>query len=307
MKDVAQILSWIENSDISKDQQKEILAFVKEISDSNDVLEFQVKRLKDNLKINTRFLNSAVEDLERTVELLKDSNQQLNNFVKIASHDLKSPLRSISSFSALLDKMLKDKLTPKESEYFNIIENSAKSMGALIEDLLLFSRINAEDLNIKDESLNDMLNEVLQNLDFDIKRNEVVIENKVKPTSIKCDSIKFKQVLQNLIANGIKFSTFDGNRPHIVLDMEEDHQAWKFSIKDNGIGVEDKYVSEIFQEFKKLNGNNFEGTGMGLSICQKIVKKHDGKIWISKNNAEKGAEFCFTIAKNLDPQEDPSS
>jgi len=299
LKNLDEILKWIEKSNIPNSRLEEIEEYFKEMKRECELKNFQVSRLKDNLKINTRFLNLTVHDLEHTVELLSDSNQQLNNFVKIASHDLKSPLRSISSFSALLGKMLNDKLTPKESEYFRIIETSAKSMGALIEDLLLFTRINAESLNIKEEYLDSMLNEVLQNLDFDIKKNQVVIENKTRPYLIRCDSIKFKQVLQNLIANGIKFSCFKDNIPHIVLEAEEKPAVWKFSVKDNGIGIDDIYKIEIFNEFKKLNGNDFEGTGMGLSICKKIINKHNGEIWIDEK-VNHGTTFCFTIDKHLE-------
>lgn len=298
MSSVDKIVELVGSSELSEEQKRLVLDEVETIKTELELKTFQTSRLKDNLKINTRFLNKTVEDLEKTVGLLKDSNQQLSNFVKIASHDLKSPLRSISSFSALLNKMLVGKLNEKEVDYFQIIETSAKSMSALIDDLLLFTRINAEDLNVKDEGLTQMLQEVLHNLDHDIKNNEVLIENNFKEISLNCDPIKFKQVLQNLIGNGIKFSSYDGNKPQIILNLEEDSNMWVFSIQDNGIGIDKEFRDDIFSEFKRLNGNEFEGTGMGLSIVKKIINKHQGNIWVADSH-KKGTTVVFTLPKQL--------
>lgn len=302
MSNQEKIISWLNDSDLTEEQKVIARNFLEEAKDVSDVKDFQIKRLKDNLKINTRFLNKAVEDLEKTVNLLKDSNRQLGNFVKIASHDLKSPLRSISSFSALLNKMLNGKLNEKESQYFKIIESSAKSMSALIDDLLLFTRINSEILNISEEDLMQLMGEVKNNLNYDIEANQVNLECHLKPIMFKCDPIKFKQVMQNLIANSIKFSTYEGNKPHIILEVNETDKKWCFSVKDNGIGIDEEFREVAFQEFKKLNGNAFEGTGMGLSIVKKIIDKHDGEIWIEPRS-EKGTTISFTISKDLTSEE----
>lgn len=298
MNELIEISNLIESSRLTEKEKQVTIEYISSIKKKYEVKKFIAKRLEENLIINTRFLDKAVNDLEKTVELLQISNRQLSSFVKIASHDLKSPLRSISSFSGLLDKILGDKLSKKEKEYFGIIEKSAKSMAALIDDLLLFTRINAEKLNVQDEDLNIMLNEVLQSLDYDIQKNNAIVERVVKPISLKCDPIKFKQLLQNLIANGIKFSSFEGSIPHIVIELNEDATHWIFKVQDNGIGISDDYRNEVFNEFKKLNGESFEGTGMGLSICKKIVNKHNGEIWVSPEVVS-GTEFVFTIDKNL--------
>lgn len=292
------IITWINDSDISDEHKLVIEGYFKEFEEEDQLKDFRIQRLKDNLKINTRFLNKAVEDLEKTVTLLKDSNKQLGNFVKIASHDLKSPLRSISSFSALLSRMLGEKLNDKENEYFEIIESSAISMVELIDDLLLFTRINSENLNIEDKELTDLTNDVLNNLMYDIEKTGTTVDCNFEPIVFKCDGIKFKQVLQNLISNSIKFSSSEGNKPHIVLDLKETPSQLCFSVEDNGIGIQEEFRELAFQEFKKLNGHSYEGTGMGLSIVKKIVNQHKGDIWIEPKSG-KGTNISFTIAKDL--------
>ncbi len=293
-----QIIEWIKDSDLSDGQSKAIADFL-DAADKNDNLQkFQIKRLKENLKINTRFLDKAVQDLEKTVILLKASNSQLSNFVKVSSHDLKSPLRSISSFSGLLLKMLDGKLNDKEESYFQIIEKSAKSMSQLIDDLLIYTKLNAEHLNVDNYGLEILLSDVLQNLNFDISSNNVIVENNMEHINLDCDAIKFKQLLQNLISNAIKFSTYGDNQAHIILESFNHPQEWQFTISDNGIGIDKSFRNDVFGEFTKLNGNDFEGTGIGLSICKKIVDKHRGRIWIEPKD-EVGTKIAFTIAKNL--------
>lgn len=298
MSELNQIISWISSSDLAEEKKASALDYLKRYLQDAKKKDFQIKRLQSNLTINTRFLNKTVEDLESTVKLLKDSNHQLSNFTRIASHDLKSPLRSISSFSALLNKMLRGKLVKKEEDYLEIIESSAKSMSDLIDDLLTYTRINEESLNINEENLSSLIREVLLNLDFDIKYNQVTIENMLPDIQIYCDSIKMKQVFQNLIANSIKFSSIENNKPYIVIESKEDDNKWIFSIEDNGIGIENEFKELVFQEFQKLNGASFEGTGMGLSIVKKIVKKHEGDIWIEPEK-KNGTKIIFTISKNL--------
>jgi len=298
MSDHDKFIGWIKNSDLLAEQKLAIQQHLQVIQKEGELKDFQIKRQKDNLKINSRFLNKAVEDLEETVDLLKDSNRQLANFVKIASHDLKSPLRSICSFSALLNKKLSEKLDDKEAYYFKILESSAQSMSELIDDLLLFTRINSENLNIESQELAPLVSEVLSILQYDIGQNGVKLECNFEAATIKCDPIKLKQVFQNLISNSIKFSSIEGNKPHVILGLEESNDEWIFSVKDNGIGIEKEFREVIFQEFQKLNGNSFEGSGMGLSIVKEIVHKHKGRVWIEPESME-GTTIIFTISKAL--------
>jgi signal transduction histidine kinase len=292
------ILDWIKNSNLSADQKLATEKYLEKIQNDEGLKSFQIQRLKDNLKINSRFLNKTVEDLEETVNLLQDSNSQLGNFVKVASHDLKSPLRSIASFSALLNRMLAGKLNEKETEYFEIIESSAKSMYALIDDLLLFTKVNSEKLKIDKVELLSLVTEVITILNYDIENSKAVIKCNFKPVTLECDPIKFKQVLQNLISNSIKFSTYEGNIPHVILDLEETQDQWRFSIKDNGIGIDERFRDAAFMEFNKLNGDSYEGTGVGLSIVQKIIKKHNGEIKIEPTKGP-GTTIVFSISKNI--------
>lgn len=261
-------------------------------------MDFQVKRQKEIQSINMRFLDKTVNDLETSNEKLISVNSQLASFVHIASHDLLSPLRSISSFSGLLKKITNDKLNESEKEYLNIIETSAISMAKLIDDLLIFVRVNAENLNISHTDCSGIIESVLELLNFDIDESKIEISYPTCQGVINCDEVKLKQLLQNLIANAIKFSS-SSEQAKIDIKVLEEEDHWLFSVADNGIGIEKEFQDVIFEELKKLNGVTFEGTGMGLSICKKIAELHGGRIWV-ESELGKGSTFYFTIAKSLE-------
>lgn len=302
MNEYNQILDWIKSSNISDERVNSIQTFFAELQEKEELNNFQIKNLRDQVRINTRFLDKAIQDLEKSISQLKITNNQLSNFVKIASHDLKSPLRSISSFSGLLKKKLEGRLDDEEKEYCSFIEFNARSMSALIDDLLLFTKINSEDLNIREANVENMLNDVLSNLEHDIQKHKVKVIQKFDSQVINCDEIKFKQVLQNIISNSIKFSSVDGKIPEISFNNFEQNNQWCYSIKDNGIGIDQKFKTEIFTEFSKLNGNLYDGTGMGLSICKNIAQKHGGEIWIEDGDGC-GVNIIFSISKSIDTQQ----
>lgn len=232
--------------------------------------------------------------LEKYIE----SNIQLEQFAHIASHDLKSPLRTVGSFSSLLKRRAKDKLNENEMEYLDMISNAAKLMWNLVDDLMIYSQVNSLQMNLTSNDANHLLKEVLANLNFSIKEKNAKVKVANLPTKIMVDETKIRQVYQNLIANSLKFMP-EGRTPEININCVPENGFWKFSIQDNGIGIPDEYREKVFKPYKQLHTKDkFEGTGMGLAICKKIVEKHGGNISFESEEG-KGTTFYFTILSTL--------
>ncbi len=235
---------------------------------------------------------------EKNNELKKyiDSNMQLENFAYVASHDLKGPIRTIVGFSQLLQKRTGNKLNHEEKEYLDFILSATKNMYNLINDLLNYSRVDSQVKQSTQISLNVLINNIIQSLHSSISQNNTKIITNNIPKFILADETKIKQLFQNLIANGIKF-TREKEQPIIEINCIEKKNKWQFSVKDNGIGIKEEYFEKIFLLFKKLHTHDqYEGTGIGLSLCKKIVEQHHGKIWLS-SELGKGTTFYFTIKK----------
>ncbi len=251
------------------------------------------KKRKDiQIENNLREINNKNIELEKYIK----SNYDLQNFAFIASHDLKAPLRTILSFSQLLKRSVYHDLSDKERVFIDIILRSSKSMEELIEDLLNYSDVNNSKLNVAEINTAEFMNDLLINISSDIEAARARINIKKIPEIIFGDKIKLGQLFQNLIRNGIKFHKAN-MLPEITIDYTDVGESWQFSISDNGIGIAKEYLSDIFKIFKTLNNkSDFKGHGIGLSICQQIVAKHDGNIWVDSIEGE-GSTFTFTIKK----------
>lgn len=227
-----------------------------------------------------------------------ESNLQLENFAYIASHDLQTPLRTIISFTQLLRKNLNDKLQPEEFEYMEFIIKATKNMLNLVKDLLNFSNINNGTLQFKRISINTLLSQLIKEIEYDIKKSKSKIIFLEEDIIIDADELKLKQLFQNLILNAIKFSKKDDS-PLVTISAENSKNYWHFKIKDNGIGIKKEYQEKIFLLFKRLHTKSeFEGTGIGLSICKKIVEQHGGEIGFNSEYG-KGTTFYFSIKKEI--------
>lgn len=257
--------------------------------------------IKEELLIKNNSLKKAEErlalkntDLQRYIDL----NVELEQFAYIASHDIKAPLRTISSFIGILKKKFEDRAMEKEKGYFELVEKSAKSLNLLIDDLLGFSKSGSKTLKVTLVSLEPLLSEIIQNLDFSINQTNATIQLQNCDFQFHADQIKLKQILQNLLSNALKFK--EDNRPPIInISAKEDTKFIYISIEDNGVGISEKHFDKVFQKFAQLNNKNkFEGSGLGLSIVSKYVKKHQGEIWIKQNEIN-GVTFTFTIDKSL--------
>jgi signal transduction histidine kinase/predicted negative regulator of RcsB-dependent stress response len=249
-----------------------------------------------------RIAEGELEKKNAILEKYIESNIQLEQFAHIASHDLKSPLRTVGSFSSLLKRRAKEKLNTNELEYLDMISNAAKLMWNLVDDLMTYSQVNSLQMNLAPNNANQLVEEVLANLDFSIKENNAQINVLNLPEKFMVDETKVRQVFQNLISNSLKFMPPD-TTPKINIDCVSENGFWKFSVQDNGIGIPAEYHDKVFKPYKQLHTKDkFEGTGMGLAICKKIVEKHGGDISF-ESKIGKGTTFYFTILSTLEQEE----
>jgi len=231
-------------------------------------------------------LFSLNEDLLR-------SNKELEQFAYVASHDLQEPLRTISSFTQLLSQRYKDKLDQDANEFIQFAVDGAIRMQSLINGLLDYSRIETKGKKFSVVDMHEVLGQVVNNLNLKIQEKIALVTNDELP-EVVADSGQMVQLLQNLIGNALKFCK---SSPRIHISAREEREHFLFSIKDNGIGIEDQYYNRIFQIFQRLHPREeYGGTGIGLAICKRIVERHGGKIWV-ESKPGKGSLFYFTIIK----------
>mgnify|MGYP001235058824 CR=1 FL=1 len=231
-------------------------------------------------------------ELKETLKQLKISNSELEQFAYIASHDLKEPLRIITSFLQLLQRRYSDVLDEDANDFINFAVDGSIRLHELIDDLLLYSKINTRTDEFACVDMNDVLEIVETNLDILIKENDAVITSEKLP-KIWVDKTQMIQLFQNLINNSIKYRGSQSPKIHISALKEED--KWIFSVEDNGIGIPSKYVKQIFKIFKRLHDSHeYNGTGIGLAISKRIVEKHGGSIWVDKEIIN-GTKFNFSI------------
>lgn len=259
---------------------------------------FAIKNNRDKLEkevlIRTRQLQEKIGETEKLNKKLSLSNKELQNYAQITSHDLKSPLRTISGFVSLLDKKNKDSYDKKDQQYMDFIKNGTIKMTEVVEDLLNLSKVN---ISVEDNliSIQSVIDETLKGLDFQIQEKNVTIIRSGFFPEIKMDKTNALQLFQNLIANAIKYN--ENPNPEVQITSEENDDAYLFSIKDNGLGIENKYHDEIFEIFKRLHVNDeYEGSGIGLAICKKIVEKYNGQISL-ESIPGKGSTFYISFAK----------
>ncbi|MFW9873283.1 MAG: PAS domain-containing protein [Candidatus Thorarchaeota archaeon] len=237
-----------------------------------------------------------IDDLKQYTEKLESSNKELEQFAYIASHDLQEPLRKIRNFTELLEEKTKDNLDEKAKKYMFYITNGVLRMQGLINDLLTYSRITTRAKPFEAVNLEIALSDVLDNIQTVINESNAKITHDKLPT-IEADKSQLKQVLQNLISNGIKFQREDA--PIIHISVKEQDNNWLFSVQDNGIGIEAEYADRIFVIFQRLHTKSeYPGTGIGLAVCRKIIERHGGKIWLDSQPGV-GSTFHFTIPKKM--------
>jgi light-regulated signal transduction histidine kinase (bacteriophytochrome) len=237
---------------------------------------------------------SSERNLLRLSEELLRSNKELENFAYIASHDLKEPLRMVSSYTGLLAKQYEGKLDERAQEYIFFAKDGARRMYDLLDGLLEYSRIHTREKEFSGVDLNLVMDSVIKNLSLIIKERDAIIHYKNLPV-VFADESQMILLFQNLISNGIKFSP---ERPEIIVSSESENRHFVFAVKDNGMGIDSQYFDKVFLIFQRLMPRaQFEGTGIGLAICKRIIERHEGKIWIESEPGH-GSTFFFTIPEN---------
>jgi signal transduction histidine kinase len=234
----------------------------------------------------------ARQELERSIAELARSNSDLQQFAYVASHDLQEPLRMVASYTQLLAKRYKGKLDEDADEFIAYAVNGANRMQALIQDLLAFSRVDRQGQQFLRTSVETLLGYALDNLKAAIEDCRAVVTHDALP-DVLADERQLLHVLQNLLSNAIKFRGPEPPRIHVTADRRGDE--WLFSVRDNGIGIDPQYGDRIFVIFQRLHTSaEYPGTGIGLSLCKKIVERHGGRIWV-ESQVGQGATFYFTL------------
>ncbi|RUA33566.1 MAG: hypothetical protein DSY77_09640 [Bacteroidetes bacterium] len=255
----------------------------------------------EKIIIQQRKLNESInQDNQKMIDtqkILKDKNEELNQFAHTISHDLKEPLRSMQAFAHLTISKYKESIPEKGQEFLTHIQTASERMALLLDSLLEYSQIGRSKKK-SEFSVDAIVKELEKDLSQLIQENGAEIKHENLPT-IAGYEIEFKQLLQNLIANAIKFKK-EEESIEVKINAKENQEYWKFFVSDNGIGIDSKHQEKIFTIFHRLHKNKFPGTGLGLANCKKIVEIHGGNIGVD-SVPEEGSTFYFTISKNLEP------
>jgi PAS domain S-box-containing protein len=236
------------------------------------------------------------EHLVKSTEELKRSNDELQQFAYVASHDLQEPLRMVASYTQLLAKRYRGRLDSDANEFIDYAVDGCNRMQELIRDLLAYSRSGADDKALREISGETALKEALANLRATIEESGAVVTYDSLP-AITSDDTQLALVFQNLVGNAIKYRGAEAPRVHISA-AKNGGKVWTFSVRDNGLGIEPQYFERIFILFQRLHGRQeFNGTGIGLAICKKIVERLGGRIWV-ESQPDKGSIFYFSLPES---------
>ncbi|MBI5680643.1 MAG: two-component sensor histidine kinase [Methanobacterium sp.] len=242
-----------------------------------------------------RILNELNENLKKESEKLEDANKELEAFAYSVSHDLRVPLRAIDGFSRIVIEDYEDKVDDEGKRLLNIIRENTHKMGQLIDDILLLSRASRQEMKIMPIDMESLVRNIFNDLKPSIEDRNVQIE--IKPLlPASGDRILLQQVLSNLITNSIKFTK---NKDNAIIEIgsEEGKNENIYYVKDNGAGFNMKYANKLFGLFQRLHGSEeFEGTGVGLSIVQRVIRRHGGRVW-GEGKVNEGATIYFTLPK----------
>ena len=254
----------------------------------------QVEDITEKIKVKETLFNKA--------QALKRSNDALDEFAYIASHDLKEPLRGISNYSSFLMEDYADKLDAEGKSQLKTLQKLSGRLESLLNNLLIFSRVSRIDMALTKCDLNTILADKTQLLETYLNENNATIEIVKSLPEVICDHSRIGQVFQNLITNAVKYN--ENRTKQIVIDYLENEEEFIFSVKDNGIGISQEHYETIFKIFRRLHGRDEYGggTGSGLTLAKKIIERHDGNIWLESEKGM-GSTFYFSISKNTSMSE----
>jgi light-regulated signal transduction histidine kinase (bacteriophytochrome) len=250
----------------------------------------ELKKTQDQLQVNQLALERYISELGR-------SNQELQQFAFIASHDLQEPVRKLLFYSDYLISQYTGSIDSKGIGYLSSMQAASQRMRSLIQDLLSFSLINKEELKFTAVDLNVIAADAMQDLEISIEEKSAVLNIHSLPT-ITGDERMMRQLFENIISNALKYARSSAS-PVIDISFAQKDSFYELTFKDNGIGFDNKYLPQMFTLFQRLHDRkNYEGTGLGLAICRKIVEMHEGKIWADGKEGE-GSEFYVSLPVNL--------
>ena len=285
---------------IEAHSQKEILDRLKSVIATLDIKN-SANKDQSNEELNVSDLATYIEkqsweiakinkEQEELLLNLEKKNQVLSDYAHMVSHDLKSPLRSINSLVTWLKQDYAGKIDEDAIKQLNMILKSVEKMDALISGILNYSTIDQEVVAAYEVDIDHLVNEIIQII---YKPEHIKIEISEKLPVINGDKFRLQQLFQNLIQNAVK--SIDKPEGIITINVEENGKFWKYSVKDNGKGIDKEHFNKIFQIFEKID-NDFTSTGIGLSIVKKIIDFYGGKIWL-ESELSKGTIFYFTLPK----------
>lgn len=281
-KDGSRLPAEVSPSPLEAEGEVLITSALRDISERN-----QVER-------TIRDLNADLERrvVERTAELMR-SNEELQQFVYAASHDLQEPLRMISNYTQLIAERYRGRLDSDADEFIGFAVDGARRMHQLIDDLLTYSRLDTHGRPMIEVDCEEVLEFALTNLRVLIMESGARVTHKQLP-KVMADGRQLVQLLQNLIGNAIKFHRA-GIAPEVGVEAEYAGREWLFSVRDNGIGIDPRHAERIFVIFQRLHSRaDYPGTGIGLALCKKIVLRHGGRIWVDSTPGG-ASTFRFTL------------
>ena len=265
-----------------------------ELQRANDELEDRVEERTAELSETNARLRQEIDRRELMEDELTRSNRELRQFAYVASHDLNEPLRTIKGYLQLIESRYKDVLNTQGQQDIEVVKDGATRMQQLIDDLLEAAKIRTHGKPFSQVDSAVAAKQAIGNLEATIRENNAEVVCDELP-AVTADVRQLTQLFQNLIGNAIKYR--GDAHPEIRIAAHEDSDEWVFSVRDNGFGIDPKYAKKIFEMFTRLHSRSeYSGTGIGLAICQRIVERHGGTIWVESAPGE-GSTFYFTLPK----------
>jgi light-regulated signal transduction histidine kinase (bacteriophytochrome) len=237
-------------------------------------------------------MSTDITERKAAEEAMRKYNAELEQFAFIAAHDLQEPLRTVRNYAQWLERRYSATLDNEGLEFLGYIVGGVDRMASLVNDLQSYTEVaNRKNPERSRCDLNVVLRDTLQNMEASITEAKAQVVSEPLP-SVVANHAQMVQLLQNLLSNAIKYRSLEA--PRIEITVVRDGPDWTFRVHDNGIGIDEKYATQIFGVFKRLHGREVPGTGVGLAICKQIVEQHGGRIWL-ESGERKGATFAFTL------------
>jgi PAS domain S-box-containing protein len=286
-KDAAAFLVEINLRPLQTEEGLLVISAIRDVTERKRV-EQEIRDL--NMRLEQR-VTERTRELQESNEALLQSNEDLNQFAYAAGHDLQEPLRMVALYSELLRENYGGRLDEEADQYISYIVGGATRMERLLKGLLAYSQAGSLASAPAPIDCEIVMKQVILNLHVSIDENRATIRWRNLPI-VQADQVRMVQLFQNLIGNAIKYRSKDA--PCIEITAEPCEQHWLLSVRDNGLGIPTEYAEQVFGVFKRLHGNTYPGTGIGLAICQRIVETYGGRIWVEPLPGS-GSKFCFTL------------